>query len=42
MKTTIEYFNMTKGKLREVRPDSGYTKEEKLYTIILIEYGINI
>ena len=30
MKTTIEYFNMAKGKLQEVKPESGYTKEECL------------
>ena len=30
MKTTVEYFNMTTDKLQEVKPDSGYTKEECL------------
>lgn len=30
MKTTAEYFNMTTDKLQEVKPDSGYTKEECL------------
>lgn len=30
MKTTAEYFNITTDKLHEVKPDSGYTKEERL------------